>query len=79
MPEMPKLNCSLLVPTDFMTLARPDHAMLVVSLLDNDRRPFRCIPPETMGVDNNLNIANMDWSDFADAVGESGVFRGFLP
>jgi hypothetical protein len=40
---------------------------------------FRCIPPELWGIDNNLNIANMDWAEFADAVDENGVFRGFPP
>jgi hypothetical protein len=139
MPELPKLNCSLLVRTDFTsddawrqvrdqalreseegfradlepvsgpafdgarweeakaavlanedgaavlfiadsaTLTRPDHPVLVVDLLDDDRRPFRCIPPELCGIDNNLNIANMDWAEFADAVDENGVFRGFPP
>jgi uncharacterized protein DUF6924 len=28
-------------------------------------------------VDNNLNISNTDWEDFAGAAGEDGVFRGF--
>jgi hypothetical protein len=55
---------------DSTTLTRPDHPVLVVDLLDDDRRPFRCIPPELWGIDNNLNIANMDWAEFADAVDE---------
>jgi hypothetical protein len=29
------------------------------------------------GVENNLNIANMGWEEFADAVDEDGTFRGF--
>jgi len=29
------------------------------------------------GVENNLNISNMDWEEFASAVDEGGVFRGF--
>jgi hypothetical protein len=41
------------------------------------RTPFRCIPSELWSVDNNLNIANMDWEDFAGSTGEDGVFRGF--
>jgi hypothetical protein len=41
------------------------------------RAPFRCIPSELWGVDNNLNISNMDWEDFSGAAGEDGVFRGF--
>jgi len=28
-------------------------------------------------VENNLNIANMDWEDFAGAAGADGIFRGF--
>jgi hypothetical protein len=28
-------------------------------------------------VENNLGIANMDFSQFADAAGPDGVFRGF--
>ena len=34
-------------------------------------------PARALGVENNLNIANIDWEDFASAVDESGVFRGF--
>jgi hypothetical protein len=29
-----------------------------------------------VGGRNNLNIANMDWQEFAAAVDEDGVFRG---
>jgi hypothetical protein len=55
-----------------------DHLVLVVDLLGSDvRHPFRSVPSELWGVDNNLNIANMDWEEFANSVDESGVFRGF--
>jgi len=70
-------RASVLFIADTTSLTSPDHPVLVVDLLDDGRRPFRCIPPELWAVDNNLNIANMDWADFADAAGESGVFRGF--
>lgn len=72
-------SASVLFIADSSALTSPDHPVLVVDLLDDGRRPFRCIPPELWGVDNNLNLANMDWADFADAVDESGVFRGFPP
>ncbi|HEY6494968.1 MAG TPA: hypothetical protein VIZ43_16965 [Trebonia sp.] len=62
---------------DATTLSADDHPILVVDLLPEDREPFRCIPSELWSIDNNLNIANMDWEDFADAVDEGGVFRGF--
>lgn len=29
------------------------------------------------GVENNLSLANMGFEEFADAVDEDGVFRGF--
>jgi hypothetical protein len=71
-------GASVLFIVDATTLTRPDHAILVVDLRDGcGRLPFRCIPAELWGVDNNLNIANMDWEDFARAVDPDGVFRGF--
>ena len=71
-------GASVLFIADSTALTSPDHPVLVVDLLDGGgRRPFRCIPPVLWSVDNNLNIANMDWADFADAADESGVFRGF--
>lgn len=67
---------------DTTTLRSADHPVLVVDLMDfrGERlEPFRCIPAELWGVENNLNIANMDWNDFADATDELRVFRGFPP
>lgn len=40
------------------------------------RRPGRP-PRELWSVDNNLNIANMDWEEFADNTDGDGIFRGF--
>ena len=54
-----------------------DHPVLVVDLSSQARPPFRCVATELWGVDNNLNIANMDWEEFADRVDTDGVFRGF--
>lgn len=50
--------------------------ILVVDLADDDRRPFRCIAAELWSVDNNLNLANMDWEEFADATDIRGIYRG---
>lgn len=55
----------------------PDYPVLVVDLLDLEHEPFRCIASELWGVDNNLNIANMDWEEFADMAESDGIFRGF--
>lgn len=80
----------LLFIADSITLASPEHPILVVDLDDKilsvaefpdiaDRTPFRCIPSELWAVENNLSISNMDWEDFASEVGDDGVFRGFEP
>jgi hypothetical protein len=67
---------SVLFIADRSTLASPDHPVLAVDLLeDPGHRPFRCIPPELRAVENNLNIANMSWEDFADEIDDSGVYR----
>jgi hypothetical protein len=71
-------GASVLFVADSTSLTAPDHPILVVNLLDSSNSlPFRCIPSELWGVENNLNIANMDWGEFARAVDEGGTFRGF--
>jgi hypothetical protein len=71
-------GASVLFIADSTTLASQDHPILVVDLPGTaGKRPFRCIPAELWSIENNLNIANMDWEDFADAVDGDGVFRGF--
>jgi hypothetical protein len=38
-------------------------------------RPYGATSPsELWAVENNLNIANMDWQDFAAAVDEDGAY-----
>ena len=49
-------GASVLFIADSTTLTMPDHPVLVVDLLDDGRRPFRCIPQELWAVENNLNI-----------------------
>jgi hypothetical protein len=62
---------------DAEAMFQPDHAVLVVDLSEEAGRTFRVIPSEAWGVENNLRLANMDFADFADAVDDGGVFRGF--
>ena len=62
---------------DQSTLSWPDHPILCVDLYDEPGRVFRVIPSEMWAVENNLSLANMDFEEFADAVDEEGVFRGF--
>jgi len=70
-------GASVLFVADSTTLSSPEHPILVVDLMSRDKAPFRCIPSELWGIDNNLNIANMSWHEFADATDEDRVFRGF--
>lgn len=65
---------------DAMTLRSPDRPILIVDLMDFQGKhlePFRCVPSELWGVENNLNLANMDWEDFAGSADEHRIFRGF--
>lgn len=62
---------------DSTALSHPEHPILVVDLRDQPGRTFRVIPPEVYSVENNLSLANMGFDEFADAVGQDGIFRGF--
>ncbi|MFG1871503.1 DUF6924 domain-containing protein [Micromonospora arborensis] len=74
---------------DTQTFAHPDRPILVVNLYDwvegleeQGRGPlygttFRVVPSEMYSVENNLSLSNMDWEEFADAVDDDGIFRGF--
>jgi Domain of unknown function (DUF6924) len=60
------------------TLSSPEHPILAVDLSGNPGKPaFRCIPSHLWSVENNLNLGNMDWREFADATDDNGIFRGF--
>jgi hypothetical protein len=62
---------------DRTTFSNRERPILVVDLHVEPGPPFRVIPREMWGVENNLSIANMDYREFADNVDPDGVFRGF--
>ena len=69
---------AVLFVADHLTFSDPEHPILVVGFGSNsDESAFRVIPSQLWSVENNLNIANMDWRDFFQAIGADGVFRGF--
>jgi hypothetical protein len=80
-------HSSVLFVADATTMRSADHPILVVSTSRFHRDefpdefaamlPFRCVPSKLWSVENNLNLANMDWRDFAGHVDPGGVFRGF--
>ena len=66
----------VLFAADSTALTAPDNPVLVVDLL-HGRPPFRAIVSGLWAIENNLNIANIDWEEFAEAAGDDGIFRGF--
>ena len=66
-----------LVVGDRLTMTQAEHPFLVLDLLHEHGRSFRALPREIQAIENNLSIANMDFSEFADSAGSDGVFRGF--
>lgn len=70
-------NHSFIVIVDQTAISRPDHPLLIVNLYESSGQEFRAIPSQIQGIENNLSIANMDFEEFAEAVDEDGIFRGF--
>jgi hypothetical protein len=68
---------SFIVLVDRTATLLPDHPLLIVDLSEGFGREFRALPSQVQGIENNLSISNMDFEEFAEAVDESGVFRGF--
>ena len=62
---------------DRLTVTDPERPILVVDLTHGPSRTFRVIPSQMWAVENNLSLANMEYSEFADNVDPDGVFRGF--
>lgn len=71
-------GAAVLFIADGRTPSSPDRPIVVVDLLDDGgKTPFRSFPSKLWRIDNNLNIPNMGWEEFAGAADEDGVFRGF--
>ncbi|MDB6067989.1 MAG: hypothetical protein JWR26_4197 [Pedosphaera sp.] len=67
---------SFLVVADKLANTQPDHPLLVVDLLEEPGNKFRAIATQVAAIENNLSTANMGFDEFAEAVDETGVFRG---
>ncbi len=75
LPGLKEYGCVFV--TDTMTMSTAEHPLLVLDPSNPEGKTFRVIPSEVWGVENNLSLANMDYSEFADAADPDGVFRGF--
>ena len=68
---------SFLVVADSVAMSQPGHPMLVIDLMEERGRQFRALAAQVPSIENNLSLANMGFEEFADALDEGGVFRGF--
>jgi hypothetical protein len=68
---------SFLFIADSTTFANPERPILVIDLSENPGSTFRVIPSSAWMVENNLSIANMDFSEFRGSAGADGIFRDF--
>ena len=62
---------------DRAAIQGPEHAVIAIDLVEQHGKTFRVAPAYMWSVENNLSLANMDFSEFADHVDAGGVFRGF--
>jgi uncharacterized protein YbcV (DUF1398 family) len=70
-------NHTFIVVVDRTAMTHSDHPLLILNLYEGSGNEFRALPSQIQGIENNLSIANMDFEEFAEAVEEDGVFRGF--
>ena len=68
---------SFIVLVDRTAITHPDHPLLVIDLYEGSGQEFRTIPSCVQSIENNLSIANIDFEEFAETVGEDRIFRGF--
>ncbi len=68
---------SFFLVVDRIAIANPELPILIVDLHDTRGRSFRATPSQIQGIQNNLSIANMGIEEFAEAVDDDGIFRGF--
>jgi len=61
---------------DATAMSTTEHHLLVLDPSNPTGKTFRVLPSEAWGVENNLAIANMDYSEIADLADPDGVFRG---
>jgi hypothetical protein len=73
----PESNQSFVIVVDRTAITHPEHPVLVLDLFDPSSRTFRALPSAVQPIENNLSLANMDFEEFASAVDDDGVFRGF--
>ena len=69
---------TFIILADWVAISGTESPLLIVDLLEERGREFRAVPSQIQGIENNLSIANMWFSEFADNIDEDGIFRGFV-
>jgi hypothetical protein len=67
----------MLVVADARALATDGHELLGLDLHREPGRPMRFTADVLVEIQVNLDLGNMDFSDFAGSAGPDGVFRAF--
>ena len=71
-------NQSFIIVVDETAISHPEHPLLIIDLFEETTgNEFRALPAQIQAIENNLSIGNMDFEEFAEAVDEDGIFRGF--
>ncbi|MCT9139283.1 DUF6924 domain-containing protein [Streptomyces violarus] len=73
----PSYQHPLLVLADSTAVTSAELPLLVVDLRGDRGCCVRVVAAELWSIENNLSGANMDFEEFAGAVDDDGVFRGF--
>jgi hypothetical protein len=68
---------SFLFVADHEAVPNREHPLLAVDLHEQRGRTLRGIPAQMWAVENNLFVANMEFSSFAKAADPDGVLLGF--
>jgi hypothetical protein len=72
-----ELHHSAVYFADALALTEQGNPVLCVGGGETPTQSFRVVADQIWGPENNLHLGNMDFADFAHAVGPDGVFRGF--
>jgi hypothetical protein len=70
-------NHSFIIIFDRLTATMSESPLLIVDLFEEPGREFRADPSQIFGIESNLAIANMDFSEFANFVDEDGIYCGY--
>lgn len=75
--DVDQLKHTFIFIIDEESILNHEHPVLCIDLNKEYGRSFRVLPSEVAAIAANLNLANMDFAEFADHVDDDGIFRDF--